>query len=111
MTSWARLDALRMGRLGLFLFYGYLIAVIVGGITLGGIILENEDAIHAAHRALCEIKASDERRLNTAVQFLIDHPEGTPEFPRGVIIRSINVARFDVAGLADVSCPTPKETP
>ena len=109
--NWSRLDRLRLGRAGLVLFYGYLAAVIIGGIVVGQVILDNRDAIQAAHRALCAIKASDDRRLESALQRLIDHPEGTQDFPRGVVIRSIKVARSDLMGLSDVNCPPVKETP
>ena len=106
-----RLDSLRNGPLGTILFYSYLLAVVIGGIVIGQVVLRNQAAIQAAHRALCAIKASDERRLESALQRLIDHPEGTPDFPRGVVIRSIKVSRSDLAGLGDVNCPTVKETP
>ena len=61
------------------------------------------------NRSLCLRKNEEQRSVIEAKTYLERHPDGTADFSKALIVKSIHDAEAVVATLADVSCPPPLE--
>lgn len=59
------------------------------------------------NRALCLRKDEEQRSITQAKLYLAQHPNGTADFSKALIVKSIHDAEEVFATLADVSCPPP----
>lgn len=58
-----------------------------------------------AHEALCELRADLERRAESLVAFIEEHPQGVLGISRTDLERSLSSQHQTIASLADLECP------
>ncbi len=100
-----RLNDFRTSHLGVFLFYGYLIAVLVAGIFIAKVIRDNHRIAAQTQRALCAQKQGYEQTYRNSKKYLREHPEGTRDFSKDVIVAAILQSKTQLAAFKDVTCP------
>lgn len=94
----------RTSKLGIVVFYGYLIAVLIGGLFIAKVISDNRHTADQVLRALCVEKLQAQQGVRLGVQFLREHPHGTTDFPREFIVSSITRSREQVKAFNDLAC-------
>lgn len=104
-----RLNRFRTSPVGVAMFYGYLLAIIVSGALVGHVILDNRRIASESHRGLCTLKAERVARVKTTEAILADpnKPENAriiETFGKPFIVRSLATSRADAKALGDVSC-------
>ncbi len=100
-----RLNDFRTSHLGVILFYGYLIAVLVAGVFIAKVIRDNHKTAVQVERALCAQKDGYERTYRNSKKYLRDHPNGTRDFSKDVIVAAILQSKTQLAAFKDVTCP------
>jgi hypothetical protein len=108
---WQALNHFRTSRWGVLLFYGYLIGILVAALIAAFAITDNHrlavsarNAATLATRSLCLQKNAARVQLDGAKKYLHDHPDGTPDFSRALILNAIHTDKINVAALHDVQC-------
>ncbi len=99
-----RLNEFRTSDLGILLFYGYLIAVLVAGVFIAKVIRDNHRISTQTQRALCAQKGGYEQTYRSGKKFLLEHPNGTADFSKDVIVAAILQAKTQLAAFKDVTC-------
>ena len=115
---WGTLERFRTSKWGVILYYGYLAGILVAGVVATVSIRSNHAlavkanvAAAQANRSLCFQKRAAKGQLVSAREFLRDHPDGTGDFSRALIVNAIRTAEMDVAALTDVHCQPKGEAP
>jgi len=110
-SVWDRLNQFRTSHWGVVLFYGYLVGILIAAFIAGFAIRNNhqlalkaEHAASLATRSLCFQKRAAMSQLKGARKFLRDHPDGTGDFSRALIVNAIHNDELDVFALRDVRC-------
>lgn len=93
----------RVHRIQGFLYLLSAAIVIVASLFAFGI-HQDQIAISQSHRSLCIFKHNDQQSLKTAVQFLREHPNGTPDFSKAFILHAISQDRLQLNAFRDISC-------
>lgn len=115
---WAALERFRVSKWGVVLYYGYVVGILVAAFIAVFAIRGNHDlaakansaamqaksASAVALRSLCFQKRGAIAQLDAARQFLREHPNGTADFSRALILNAIHNDEVDVAALRDVHC-------
>jgi hypothetical protein len=108
---WDRLNRFRTSHWGVVLFYGYLVGILVAAFVAAFAIRDNHrlalkanSAATLATRSLCYQKHAALAQLRGTRRFLRDHPDGTADFSRVLIMNAIHNDEIDVAALRDVHC-------
>ena len=99
-----RLNDFRTSHLGVILFYGYLIAVVIGGVVIARVIRNNHATATQVQRALCAQKNGYEQTYTRSKQYLHEHPNGTRDFSKDVIVAAILQAKVQLHAFRDVTC-------
>ncbi len=117
-SVWDRLDHFRTSRLGIAVFYGYLVGILVA-VLIAALAVRSNHAIavkanHAAmqakqaaadaNRSLCAQKAGYQTTYTNAKKYLRQHPNGTKDFSKDVIVAAILNAKTQLAAFKDVTC-------
>ncbi len=100
----SRLNSFRTSQLGVVVFYGYLIAILIAGIFIGKVIKDNHKTAIQVERALCAQKHGYEVTYRGGKKFLHEHPNGSVDFSKDVIIAAILQAKVQLAAFKDVTC-------
>lgn len=115
---WGALDRFRTSRMVVALFFVYPVGVLIAAI-LASLAIRGNHALAAeanaaatkaniaaavATRSLCFQKRAAIGQLAAAKRFLHEHPDGTTDFSRGLIMNAIHNDGVDVAALRDVRC-------
>ena len=90
--------------LGHILFYGYLVAILVGGFVVGHVVLQMRSVLQETHRAQCVAKADAQKQVRQTKQFIREHPNGTADFSKQFLLSSLHQAELRAKTLSDVSC-------
>lgn len=104
-----RLNRLRTSPVGVALFYGYLIAILITAAVVGRAVLNNSRTAREARRAVCALKTERVHRVDRTLAIL-SHPDDPNNariiatFGRPLLVRSLVTAREDAKALSDVSC-------
>jgi len=108
---WSALDRFRTSRWGVALYYAYLVGILVAAIVAVTAITRNHalavkanDAANLANRSLCFEKRAAMGQLEGTRKFLREHPDGTADFSRALILNAIRTDEVDVAALRDIHC-------
>lgn len=115
---WAVLEHFRTSRWGVILYYSYLVGILIAALVGVAAITGNHSlalkanvaakqaqmAAEVADRSLCFQKQANLRQLRGARQFLRDHPDGTVDFSKALILNAIHNDELDVAAFRDVDC-------
>lgn len=104
-NAWKRLNDFRTSHLGIVIFYGYLVAILIAGVLIGKVVLDNRQIAAQAHRALCAQKQGYEHTYQGSKTYLRDHPNGTRDFSKDVIVAAILQSKTQLAAFGDVTCP------
>ncbi len=104
-NAWKRLNEFRTSHIGIVIFYGYLIAVLVAGVFIAKVIRDNHRIATQAERALCAQKQGYEQTYRGSKKYLRDHPNGTADFSKDVIVAAILQAKVQLTAFKDVTCP------
>ncbi len=100
----ARLNSFRTSHVGVIIFYGYLLAVLVGGIFIAKVIRDNHQTAVQTQRALCAQKQGYEQTYQSSKKYLREHPHGTRDFSKDVIVAAILQSKVQLHAFRDVSC-------
>ncbi len=100
-----RLNEFRTSHIGIVIFYGYLIAVLVAGVFIAKVIMDNHRIAAQAERALCAQKNGYEQTYRGSKKYLRDHPNGTADFSKDVIVAAILQSKTQLSAFRDVTCP------
>ncbi len=104
-NGWKRLDDFRTSHLGVILFYGYLIGILIAGLFIAKVIRDNHRTAVQTRRALCAQKHGYELTYRNGKKFLVAHPNGTADFSKDVIVAAILQSKVQLAAFKDVACP------
>ncbi len=102
--TFRRLNNFRTSHLGVLLFYGYLIAVLVGGVFIAKVVSDNHTTATQVERALCAQKGGYEQTYQNSKDYLRKHPNGTRDFSKDVIVAAILQAKVQLHAFRDVTC-------
>ncbi len=113
-----RLNEFRTSHVGIVIFYGYLVAILVAGVLIGKVVIDNHHLANQArrlsvqnnsvarqnHRVLCAQKNGYELTYRNATTYLRKHPHGTVAFSRDVIVAAKLQAKVQLGAFKDVKC-------
>ncbi len=99
-----RLNEFRTSHIGIALFYGYLLAILLVGFLVSRALINLHNVAAQNHRALCSEKHGYETTYNGGKKFLRDHPNGTSDFSKDVIVAAILQAKVQLHAFRDVTC-------
>jgi hypothetical protein len=104
-----RLNEFRTSTVGVALFYGYLVAILLSGLLVGKTVLDNRRISKESHSVLCSLKQERERRVSQT-QAILAHPN-EPENARVIralgkplLVRSLESAKSDAEAFKKASC-------
>ncbi len=97
----------------------YLCLVVASAIAIGALFFlfeQQKNHLNAAvarattlavqvNRSLCLRKNEERQSITSARIYLAQHPHGTRDFPRALIVKAIHDDRAVLATLSDVPCP------
>ncbi len=98
------LNRFRTSHLGVAIFYGYLIAILVAGVFIGKVVRDNHKIAAQTQRALCAQKHGYELTYRNSQKYLREHPNGTADFSKDVIVAAILQAKVQLHAFKDVTC-------
>lgn len=103
------LNKFRTSGVGVALFYGYLVAILLATSLAASALIKNSHTANDAHRGLCALKMERQARVDRAEAFL--NKPYTPEAKRvikaigyEVLKRSLAQSKADLYALKDVDC-------
>ncbi len=99
-----RLNDFRTSHLGILLFYGYLLAILIAGVFIAKVIRDNHKTAIQVERALCAQKGGYEQTYTSSKKYLREHPNGTADFSKDVIVAAILQAKVQLHAFKDVTC-------
>ncbi len=100
-----RLNEFRTSHLGVIIFYGYLLSILVAGVLIAKVIRDNHRIAVQTQRALCAQKQGYEQTYQNSKKYLREHPHGTRDFSKDVIVAAILQSKTQLAAFQDVACP------
>ncbi len=110
-SRWDRLNHFRTSKWGIAVFYGYLVgifvAVLIAVLAINGnhdIAVKANHAAMDANRALCAQKHGYEVTYTNSKKYLREHPDGTTDFSKDVIVAAILQAKVQLDAFKDVTC-------
>jgi hypothetical protein len=93
----------RVNRLEGILYIFAAVLAIAFAVTVYGT-QQNAKAINTSHLALCTQQKQARIGLKEGKAFLLQHPDGTPDFSRSLILRSIKQSQEQLYALKEVKC-------
>lgn len=88
------------------LLLGLLVAAVMALAVLYGHVIERVDANQGTNtQALCALRADEQRRVASGLEFLAQHPKGIPGISAAVIRSGLSDEQRTITALRFIACP------